>query len=66
MVDPPDSVGHLAIERSLEERVTRDKLESDLAAIREGLADVDAGRTIPLKQAFQESARELGLPDPTG
>lgn len=33
-----------------------------LEGIRQGLADVDAGRTQPLAEAFAEIRRELGLP----
>ena len=38
--------------------------EASIASIREGLADVDAGRTVPAKQALKEIARKYGLREP--
>lgn len=35
--------------------------ESALAGIREGLADVEAGRVQPLAEAFADLRKELGL-----
>ena len=41
----------------------RCKVEVDtIEAIRQGLADVDAGRTQPLAEAFDEIRRDLDLP----
>lgn len=37
--------------------------EESVAAIREGLEDVAAGRTKPVDEAFADIRRELGLPE---
>jgi PHD/YefM family antitoxin component YafN of YafNO toxin-antitoxin module len=39
--------------------------EATIAAIKEGLADVEAGRMRPAKDVIREVARKFGLPDPT-
>ena len=36
---------------------------ASLAAIREGLADVDAGRTVPVDEFFRELDRKNGIHD---
>lgn len=38
------------------------RAEQDMAAIREGLADVEAGRVTPLGDSIARIRRELGLP----
>ena len=42
----------------------RAEREASIAAIKEGIADVDAGRTVPAMQALKEIARKHGLPEP--
>jgi prevent-host-death family protein len=43
----------------------RAEREATIAAIKEGIADVEAGRTVPLKTAFKRIAKKYGLKDPT-
>jgi hypothetical protein len=38
--------------------------EQSIEGVRQGLADVAAGRTQPLAEAFAELRREFNLPDP--
>jgi PHD/YefM family antitoxin component YafN of YafNO toxin-antitoxin module len=38
-----------------------DRLEA-IAAIKAGVQDIAAGRTVPVRQAFEEMTRRLGLP----
>jgi prevent-host-death family protein len=42
-----------------------DKLES-LAAVKEGLQDVAAGRTLPMREALEDMARKHNLPPVQG
>jgi prevent-host-death family protein len=42
----------------------RAEREASIAAIKEGLADIEAGRTVPAREALREIAKELGLKDP--
>jgi prevent-host-death family protein len=42
----------------------RAEREASIAAIKEGIADVEAGRTRPAKQALKEIARKHGLREP--
>jgi len=48
----------------LVERAAMAEREETIAAIREGLADVDAGRTKPARAALQTLARKYGLTVP--
>ncbi len=43
----------------------RAEREATIAAIQEGIADVEAGRTVPLKAAFKQISKKYGLKDPT-
>ena len=49
------------------DKSTLDELQQqqDLAAIREGLADVAAGRVQPLRESIAEIRKNLGLPQQT-
>lgn len=38
---------------------TSESAEADLTAIENGIADANAGRTVPLKQAFEEVRSQL-------
>lgn len=38
------------------------KREEDLAAIRRGIEDMEAGRGVPLEEASEQIRQELGLP----
>jgi antitoxin ParD1/3/4 len=49
------------IREALRERYRRRKRQELEAALDRGIADVDAGRALPLKQAFAEIRKELGL-----
>lgn len=48
----------------LVERAAQAEREETIAAIREGLADVEAGRTKPARAALQTLARKYGLTVP--
>lgn len=48
----------------LVERAAKADREETVAAIREGLADVDAGRTKPARQALKALAKKYGLEVP--
>jgi prevent-host-death family protein len=48
--------------RRLVERAAQAEREETVAAIREALADVDAGRTKPARQALKALARKHGIP----
>lgn len=56
-------VRDLIRERFLKERDRASKLRSLDAALARGLADAEAGRLIPLDEAFQRLRAELELPD---
>lgn len=56
-------VRDLIRERFLKERDRASKLRSLDAALARGLADAEAGRLIPLDEAFQRLQAELELPD---
>lgn len=49
-------------ERYRRENDRAEKLKNLDAALSRGLADVEAGRVIPLKTAFERLREELGLP----
>lgn len=49
------------IREALRERYRRRKRQELDAALDRGITDVEAGRTLPLKQAFAEICKELGL-----
>jgi predicted transcriptional regulator len=59
--------GHASVNEFLESLIdaAQEKAES-LAAIREGLAQADAGLGRPLKEAWADMARKLGFPPPAG
>jgi prevent-host-death family protein len=48
----------------MQELAARAEREASIAAIKEGLADIEAGRTVPAREALKEIAKELGLKDP--
>lgn len=48
----------------LVERATQAEREETIAAIREGLADVEAGRTRPARQVLKSLAQKYGLTVP--
>ncbi len=47
------------------ENQTDEEREDTLQAIREGLADVEAGRTRPAEDVIRDLCRRHNLPDPT-
>jgi hypothetical protein len=47
------------------ENQTHEDREETLQAIREGLADVDAGRTRPAEDVIRELCLKHNIPDPT-
>jgi len=47
------------------ENQTDEEREDTLQAIREGLADVEAGRTRPAEDVIRDLCRKHNLPDPT-
>ena len=47
----------------LKHRERQERLKSLDAALARGVADADAGRTMPLDDAFRRLRAELGLPD---
>ena len=48
--------------QALLDLASRADREETLAAIREGLADVEAGRTKPAREALRRLARKYGIP----
>ncbi len=56
-------VRDLVRERYLKERDRAAKLKALDAALLRGIADAEAGRTIPLDEAFRRLRAELDLPD---
>jgi prevent-host-death family protein len=42
----------------------RAEREASIAAIKEGLADIESGRTVPARDSLKQIAKELGLKDP--
>jgi antitoxin ParD1/3/4 len=55
-------VRDLLRERYLTERARTDKLKALDAALARGIADAEAGRTMPLDEAFRKLRTELNLP----
>lgn len=51
--------------QQMRQLAARAEREATIAAIKEGIADVEAGRTVPLKTAFKQIAKKHGLKDPT-
>jgi antitoxin ParD1/3/4 len=51
----------LALERHDEERARKLALLDD--ALSRGIADAEAGRVVPLEEAFARIRKEIGLPD---
>ncbi len=49
------------IREALRERFRRTKLQDLERALDRGLADIEAGRSLPAKQAFTQIRNELGL-----
>jgi len=47
------------------ENQTDEEREDTLQAIREGLAEVEAGRTRPAEDVIRDLCRKHNLPDPT-
>ncbi|RAI41507.1 type II toxin-antitoxin system ParD family antitoxin [Rhodoplanes roseus] len=58
-------VRDLVRERYMKERDRAAKLQALDAALSRGIADAEAGRTMPLEEAFKTLRAELGLPDQT-
>ena len=56
----------LVRERYEQQRARQTRLDELNQALLKGLADADAGRTMPLDEAFQKLRAELGLPEPSG
>jgi antitoxin ParD1/3/4 len=56
----------LVRERYEQQRARQTRLDELNAALVKGLADADAGRTLPLDEAFRKLRTELGLPEPGG
>ncbi|MBK5960627.1 transcriptional regulator [Rhodoplanes elegans] len=56
-------IRELVRERYLKERDRAAKLRALEAALSRGIADADAGRTVPLDEAFAQLRTALGLPD---
>lgn len=55
-------VRDLVRERYLQQRDRADKLKALDAALARGIADAEAGRTMPLDEAFRRLRAELALP----
>ena len=55
----------LVRERYEQQRARQTRLDELNQALLRGLADADAGRTMPLDEAFQRLRLELGLPEPS-
>ena len=55
----------LVREKYLKERERADKLKALDAALTRGIADAEAGRAMPLDQAFKKLRAELELPKPS-
>jgi antitoxin ParD1/3/4 len=49
------------IREALRERYKRQRLDDLNAAIERGIADVEAGRSMPIEQAFKHIRSKLGL-----
>jgi predicted transcriptional regulator len=47
------------------ENQTDEQRQETIEAIREGLADVDAGRTRPAEDVIRDLCRKYNIPDPT-
>ncbi len=59
--------GYASVSEYLESLVDAARMKAeDLAAIREGLAQAEAGQGRSLKEAWADMARKLGFPPPTG
>ncbi len=58
-------VRDLVRERYLKERERAEKLKALDAALARGIADAEAGDTMPLDEAFRRLRAELALPDET-
>lgn len=56
-------VRDLVRERYLKERDRTEKLKALDAALARGIADAEAGRTMPLDEAFRRLRAELELPE---
>jgi antitoxin ParD1/3/4 len=56
----------LVRERYERQRARQTRLDELDAALVAGLADADAGRTMPLDEAFRKLRTELGLPEHNG
>lgn len=57
-------VRDLVRDKYLRERDRAEKLAALDAALARGIADADAGRTMPLDEAFRRLRADLGLPEP--
>jgi antitoxin ParD1/3/4 len=55
------ALGNMALERDEKEQAR--KLATSDAAIARGIADAEAGRVMPLEEAFARIRKELGFPD---
>lgn len=56
-------VRNLVRERYMQERDRAAKLEALDAALTRGIADAEAGRTMPIDEAFKRLRSELALPE---
>lgn len=56
-------VRDLVREKYLQERDRAAKLKALDAALARGIADAEAGRTMPIDEAFKKLRDELGLPE---
>jgi len=56
-------VRDLVRERYVKERDRAAKLQTLDAALARGIADAEAGRTMPLDEAFKRLRAELGIPE---
>lgn len=55
-------VQHAAADQRLVERAARTDRDETVAAIRDGLADAEAGRVKPARRALKALARKYGIP----
>jgi predicted transcriptional regulator len=68
-----DHLTNSAVEMTLDEALVNWEIENQtdeqrqetIEAIREGLADVDAGRTRPAEDVIRDLCRKYNIPDPT-
>jgi predicted transcriptional regulator len=68
-----DQLTNSAVEMTLDEALvnwemenqTEEQRQETIEAIREGLADVDAGRTRPAEDVIRDLCRKYNIPDPT-